>query len=89
MAKFRVGDIVEMSADALDNYGEKWAGVPLVVESVATDYMPASKFFTSGMPKGFHPGYDETAAGEGLYDLSVVDGEGLPFSLYDWELEAA
>ena len=89
MAEYKVGDFVEMSSDALDNYGEEWAGVPLEVTHVATRYMPASSFFPSGCPKGYHPGYDESANGEGLYDLSVVDGEALPFSLYDWELESA
>jgi hypothetical protein len=87
VARFKVGDIVEMNGNAIENYGEEWAGIPLVVDHVATDYMPASKFYAMGNPNGYHPGYDSAANGEGLYDLSVVDGDPLAFSLYDFELE--
>lgn len=84
---FQVGDAVEMTTDALDNYGEGWAGIPLVVTHVATKYMPAAKFFAQGRPEGYHPGFDESCEDEGLYDLEIVGGEPLTFSLYGWELE--
>ena len=84
---FKIGDVVEMTRDAIENYGEKWAGVPLVVTHVATKYMPTKEFYARGMPQGYHPGFDESCGDEGLYDLSVVDGEELSFSLYGWELE--
>ena len=87
MAKFNAGDIVEMTADAIENYGEEWAGVPLEITAVATKYMPATQFFAMGRPEGYHPGYDDAVSGEGLYDLREVDGEELSFSLYDFELE--
>lgn len=87
MARFKVGDIVEMTADAIENYGEEWAGVPLEITAVATKYMPAAQFFAMGKPEGYHPGYDDVGNGEGLYDLCEVCGGELPFSLYDFELE--
>jgi len=87
MAKFRVGDVVEMTVDALENYGEKWAGIPLKVTRVSTAYMPAVQFFANGKPEGFHPGYDECVKGEGLNDLEQLSGTPLTFSLYDYELE--
>ena len=86
MARYKVGDIVEMTADAIGDYGDEWAGIPLVVRRVATKYMPAAQFYPT-KPQGYHPGYDEAANGEGLYDLAIVDGEELTFSLYDFELE--
>jgi len=77
-----------MTGEALENYGARWDGVPLVVTHVATKYMPAAEFFAKGKPEGYHPGYDET--GGKLYDLKRQDtGEELGMSLYEWELEAA
>ena len=81
--RFKKGDPVRMNADALDNYGAKYANRVLVVESVSTKYMPASEFFARGKPDGFHPGFD-ASSGCALYDL-----EGCSMSLYDWELEKA
>jgi len=77
----KIGDKCEMTKDAIDNYGIEYLGVIFTVEAVATKYMPAKDFFSKGMPEGFHPGYDEAAGGDPLYDL-----EGLDFSLYDWEV---
>ena len=77
--------VVKMNESALENYGEKWRGVPLRVTHVATKYMPASQFYAQGMPEGYHPGYQP--GGGPLYDLQVVTtGEALPFSLYRWEV---
>ena len=84
---FRKGDVVEMTADAIENYGEKWAGEPLKITHVATMYMPADRFFATGRPNGYHPGYDEGVGKEALYDLETLDGEALGMSLYHWELE--
>lgn len=33
-----------------------------------------------------HPGYDAGMNGEYLYDLKTLDGDDVPFSLYDYEL---
>lgn len=84
---FKLGDRVQMSDDALDNYGEKYRGKTLIVTHVATKYMPATEFFAKGQPAGYHPGFDD--AGGALYDLRFPDDKPLPMSLYDWELKSA
>ena len=72
---YRAGSRVTMSEDALENYGEEWRGVPLLVESAATSVKQ-------------HRGYDEGVYPCALYDLRREDtGEDLQFSMYDWELE--
>jgi hypothetical protein len=83
----KVGDIVTMTGEALDNYGDEWCDVELEITHKSTRYMPASEFYTNGEPEGFHPGYDG-AIGEPLFDLRVVGtGEPLSFSLYQWEVK--
>lgn len=70
----RKGTKVTMTQDAIENYGEKWDGVVLVITHVAHN-------------KSEHPGYDEGVSPQGLYDLKRQDtNEDLPMSLYDWEL---
>lgn len=82
--QFKRGDKVRLNAAGRDNENyRKIAGKVLTVESVATAYMPASKFYAAGKPAGFHPGFDE-GAGCALYDL-----KGVNCSLYEWELEGA
>ena len=81
--RFRVGSLVVMSDDALENYGQQHRGKVFKVESVSTKYMPSGEFFAKGKPAGYHPGFDPEA-GCALYDL-----EGFGSSLYDWELEDA
>jgi hypothetical protein len=86
--KFRKGNIVVMTEEALDNYGEKFRDVELLVTACSNKYMPSKEFFASGKPEGYHPGYDEGVSPMGLYDLKIKEtGEELPFSLYDWELK--
>lgn len=34
-----------------------------------------------------HPGYDESMEGMMLFDLETMDGEDVPFSLYEYEVE--
>jgi hypothetical protein len=71
------GSHVVMTDDALENYGEEWRDVELVITHVAHSVAE-------------HPGYDEGVSPQGLYDLKRADsGEELQFSLYDWELEHA
>ena len=77
----RIGQKVEMTEDAIDNYGEEYRGKLLTITHRATRYMPADEFYAKGKPEGFHPGFDETCSGQGLYDF-----EELGLSLYDWEL---
>jgi hypothetical protein len=81
---------VIMSMDAIENYGEEWRNVVLVITHRATQYMPAAEFFRRGQPEGYHPGYDEGISPEPLFDLKRADtGEELGFSLYKWELRYA
>jgi len=80
---FKKGDLVKMTQEALENYGEEYAGMAFEVESVATKYMSSKQFYAQNMPNGYHPGYDEAADGKPLYDLV-----GLEFSLYYWEVES-
>jgi len=78
---------MRMTNDAIENYGEKWRDVELVATHKATKYMPSKEFYAKGMPSGYHPGYDESMKGMGLYDLKIEDtGEELTFSLYSYEL---
>jgi hypothetical protein len=87
----KIGQVVTMNLDALENYGKEWKNVELVITYAANNankYMPAKEFFERGKPRGYHPGYDDGVSGQGLYDLKRKDtGESLMFSLYDWELE--
>lgn len=77
--RYKVGDKVRLTADALAHYGEQYKGEHTVTH-VSTSYMPAKEFYAKGAPQGYHPGYDESA-GCALYDCAD-----LSFSLYDWEL---
>jgi len=68
---------VMMTENAIENYGEQWRDVVLVITHVAHN-------------KNEHPGYDEGISPQGLYDLKREDtGEDLGMSLYDWELHYA
>lgn len=67
----RIGAEVQMTENALENYGEQYRGKTFKVTHIARN-------------RGEHPGYDEGAGGA-LYDLSL-DGKNFPNSLYDWEL---
>jgi len=87
--KFCKNQIVIMSANAVENYGQLWDGINLVVCHCSNKYMSSTEFYAKGKPDGFHPGYDDSVFPQGLYDLKVEStGDMLPFSLYDWELEA-
>jgi hypothetical protein len=55
MSKFKVGEAVKMTTDALENYGNEYAGMVFIVSHVATN-------------TNQHPGYD-SGAGGALYDL--------------------
>ena len=84
-----MGRRVIMTEDALANYGEQWRGVVLEVTHSANKHMPAEEFYRRNEPEGYHPGYDGSS-GSVLYDLKRVDtGEGLPMSLYGWEVRSA
>lgn len=66
---------VVMTNEAIENYGEQWRDVVLVITHVVHS-------------KADHPGYDEGVSPQGLYDLKREDNdEELNMSLYDWELK--
>ncbi len=76
----RIGNKVVLHQDVVENYGIQHKGVQYTVVHIAWNYMPSEEFYRKGQPNGYHPGYD-TGVGGYLYDL-----DGLPFSLYDWEV---
>jgi hypothetical protein len=82
--RFKIGSEVRLNESGRENecYA-KFRDKVLRVQSVATNYMPASEFYAKGKPRGFHPGYDDST-GCALYDC-----HGINCSLYDWELESA
>lgn len=59
ITRFKVGDKVMMTNDALENYGFKYEGKKFTVSHVATN--------TSE-----HPGYDNGVKGQALYDLKEL-----------------
>lgn len=68
----RVGDIIHLTKDAVEHYGEQW-DVDLRVDHVATSVEE-------------HPGYDPGLGGEVLVDSVVAEtGEEVPFSVYRYE----
>lgn len=76
-----------MTKNALETYGQEWKNIILIVTHTASRYMPIDEFIAKGEPSGYHPGYDAGCGGK-LYDLKRADnGEELPMSLYNWELE--
>ena len=88
--KLRLGSIVVLSDEGLDNYADaEWAAQPLKISHVATKYMPATEFFAKGMPLDYHPGYDEEMNGGPLYDFVDAYGKDIPNSMYWWEIEPA
>ncbi len=78
MAKrtYSIGDTVKMTADALENYGAKYADQVFTIEQWYDRYGKSGTYLSAHS----HPGYDG-ATGDCLYHL-----EGLNFDLYDWEL---
>ncbi len=82
--KFKIDDKVQMTKDALTNYGQKYKNKVLTITRAAHSYMPPNEFYSTGMPARYHPGYDNSLKGEGLYDF-----KGLNFSLYGYELKSA
>lgn len=69
-----VDEIVRISVEN-ENY-DKFRDMDLVITNVATN-------------TDQHPGYDVGMFPMALYDLRTLDGEDVPFSLYEYELENA
>jgi hypothetical protein len=75
--EFSIGDLVKMTDDALENYGEEWKDTVFTITNAAKSVHD-------------HPGYDESIYPQVLYDLKVYEtDEDFPNSLYDWELTYA
>lgn len=84
--RFKIGDMVRLTPNALDNYGNPESnGKPFKVTSVSTFYCPASKHYQPGHSQSCagHPGFDDV--GDALYE----GDHPLPAAFYDWELERA
>lgn len=79
---FDIGDRFRLSANALDNYGSKYADKTFTVCKWADHYAkPEVSCGPNPLDKTGHPGFDESA-GTAIYDSE------LPFSLYEWEMIA-
>lgn len=81
MPRHKIGDRIQMTADAIANYGTQYAGQTFTITSVATAYMPAAQFYAQGRPAGYHPGFD-SSTGCALYDCANLN-----MSLYEWEIK--
>ncbi len=67
-AKYKIGDKVMMTADAIENYGFKYEGKTFKVSHVAVN-------------KEQHPGFD-TGVNEALYDLDGLSFSLYDYELY-------
>jgi hypothetical protein len=66
---------------AIENYGEQYRNVVYTVRSWSNHYVPAKTYFAN--PKHHlhgHPGYD------GANKAKLYEAEGLPFAVYQWEI---
>lgn len=71
---FEIGDKVQIASDNDNENYKEFRGQILIVFDIATD-------------DSEHVGYDESMNGMPLYDLTDEQGNYLPFSLYEYELE--
>ena len=71
---FKIGDLVKISEYSDNENYDEFRDQTLVIIKISTSEYD-------------HPGFDAGMAGQGLYDLETLDGEEVPFSLYDYELE--
>ena len=72
----RINSKFKLTPDAIENYGDHYAGRTFTVKAVYTHYCSVQDMHRD--PTG-SPGYD-TCAGSYLY------GSDLPFDVYDWEM---
>lgn len=70
----KIGDRVKIASDNdNDNYDE-FRDKVLIVTHIAKS-------------EADHPGYDSSLKGECLMDFETEEGEDVPFSLYEYEIE--
>lgn len=75
----KIGDVIRLTGDAVENYGPEFRGRDLRVVGVA---------FRQGTAVGEHPGYDESVSGQALVDTVYADtGAEVPFSVYEYEFK--
>ena len=79
--KYKIGDKIKLTSDALENYGEGYKNTVLEITHIATSYMPAKEYYAKGQPSSYHPGFDSSAKST-LYDF-----KNFPNSLYKWEMK--
>ena len=73
---FKIGDKVKVSSyNDNENYDD-FRDKVLIITHVATSTKD-------------HPGYDEGVSPDALYDFKDENGNNIPLSLYDYELEDA
>ena len=71
----QIGDKVKVSPDNDNDNYDSFRNKILIITHIATS-------------TNDHQGYDEGLNGEALYDFKDEDGNEIPCSLYDYELEA-
>jgi len=76
---YHVGNKFKLSKDAIDNYGEQYAGQVFTIRARYDHYVPVDRMQDD--PTG-HPGFDRSG-GRFLY------GSELNFDLYEWEMVPA
>jgi hypothetical protein len=81
---YSIGSKFKLTADAVDNYGAKYADRTFTVTKWATHHGKPSECCGDNPsdPHG-HPGFDGSA-GSAIYDAAE-----LPFSVYEWEMVRA
>ncbi len=76
---YHPGDKFQLSEEALDNYGQDYAGKVFTVRARYDHYVSPDKMAAD---ETGHPGFDP-GGGRYLY------GSELPFDLYEWEMVQA
>lgn len=71
----QIGDKVQVSPDNDNDNYDSFRNKILIITHIATSTED-------------HPGFDEGLNGESLYDFKDENGNEIPCSLYDYELEA-
>lgn len=71
--KRNIGDTIRISKDNDNENYNKFRDKDLIITHIANN-------------REEHPGYDE-GVNEPLYDLKTLQGEEVPFSLYEYEVE--
>jgi len=72
--KYEIGDTVKIASENDNENYDSYRDKTLIIDSTATD-------------EDEHRGYDNSMNGMQLIDLKTEDGEVVPFSLYEYELE--